>query len=84
VALQLNLEPNDYQAYRVALIDQSNHQTIWQSGKLNAGSANNGKAVSVSFSSGLLKSQTYVMQVSGVSANGKIEVMSDYPFKVVK
>jgi hypothetical protein len=84
VALQLNLEPNDYQAYRVALIDQSNHQTLWQSGKLKAGSADTDKALRVSFSSGLLKSQTYVMQVSGVSANGKTEVMSDYPFKVVK
>ena len=84
VTMQLNLEPNDYQAYRVALIDQSNHQTLWQSGKLSAHSGDSGKGVSVSFSSGLLKPQTYVMQVSGVSANGKIEVMSDYPFKVVK
>jgi hypothetical protein len=84
VALQLNLEPNDYQAYRVALIDQSNHQTLWQSGKLRARSADSGKALSVSFSSDLFKSQTYVMQVSGVSASGKTEVMSDYPFKVVK
>jgi hypothetical protein len=84
VALQLNLEPNDYQTYHAALIDQSNHQTLWQSGKLKAGSGDNGKAISISFSSGLLKPQTYVMQVSGVSANGKTEVMSDYPFKVVK
>jgi hypothetical protein len=84
VALQLNLEPNDYQAYRVALIDQSNHQALWQSGKLSAHSGDSGKSVSVSFSSGLLKPQTYVMQLSGVSASGNIEVMSDYPFKVVK
>jgi hypothetical protein len=84
VALQLILEPNDYQAYRMVLIDPSNHQTIWQSGRLSAHSGNGSKAVSVSFSSGLLKPQTYVMQVSGVSANGQIEVMSDYPFKVVK
>jgi anti-sigma factor RsiW len=84
VALQVNLEPNDYLAYRVALIDQSNHQTLWQSGKLRARSADSGKALRVSLSSGLLKSQTYFIQVAGVSANGKIEVMSDYPFKVVK
>jgi hypothetical protein len=84
VALQLNLEPNDYQAYRVALIDQFNHQTLWQSAKLKSGSDDTGKALRVSFLSDLLKSQTYVMQVSGVSANGKTEVMSDYPFKVVK
>lgn len=84
VALRLNLEPNDFPAYRVALIDQSTHQTLWRSGKLRAEPANNGQAVSVSFSAELLKSQTYVVQVSGVSANGKNEVMSDYPFKVVK
>ncbi|HEY5073421.1 MAG TPA: hypothetical protein VII34_01910 [Pyrinomonadaceae bacterium] len=84
VTMQLNLEPNDYQAYRVALIDQSNHQVLWQSGKLSAHSGDSGKSVSVSFSSGLLKPQTYVMQLSGVSASGNIEVMSDYPFKVVK
>lgn len=84
VALQLNLEPNDYQAYSVALIDQANHRTVWQSGRLSAHPGASGKAVSVRFSSGLLKPQTYVMQVSGVSADGKVEVISDYPFKVVK
>jgi hypothetical protein len=84
VALQLNLEPNDYQTYRAALVDQANHQTLWQSGKLRAGSANKGQAISVSFSAGLLKPQTYLVQVSGVSADGRNEVMSDYPFKVVK
>jgi hypothetical protein len=84
VALQLNLEPNDYQAYRAALIDQANHQTLWQSGRLRAHPGASGKAISVSFSSDLLKPQTYLMQVSGVSYNGKTEVMSDYPFKVVK
>ncbi|MCU1265892.1 MAG: hypothetical protein JWM21_2210 [Acidobacteria bacterium] len=84
VALQLNLEPNVYQSYRVALIDQSNHQTSWRSGQLKAHSGKKGEVVSVSFSAGLLKPQTYVLQVSGISSNGKIEVMSDYPFKVVK
>ena len=64
----------------LGLIEQSIHQTLWQSGKLRAGSGDNGKAVSVSFSAGLLKPQTYVVRVSGVSANGKNEVMSDYLF----
>jgi hypothetical protein len=84
VALQLNLEPNDYQTYRVALIDQFNHQTVWQSGQLRAEAADETKTLKLSFSSGVLKSQTYVMRVRGVSANGQTEVMSDYPFKVVK
>jgi hypothetical protein len=84
VAFQLNLEPNEFVGYSVVLIDQSNHQTLWHSGKLRAHSGASGKTIGVNLSSVLLKPQTYVLQVSGVSANGSAEVMSDYPFKVVK
>lgn len=84
VALELGLEPGEFVSYTVALIDQSNHQTLWQSGRLRAHSGASGKGITVSFSSALLKPQIYLLQVSGVSANGTTEVMSDYPFKVVK
>lgn len=84
VTMQLNLEPNDYQTFAVALLDQSNHQTLWRSGKLKAGSRGDDRTLKVSFSAGLLKPQGYALQVSGISANGQSEVLSDYPFKVVK
>jgi hypothetical protein len=84
VAMQLNLEPNDYQAFRVALIDQSNHQTVWRAGKLRASSRGNEQSLNVSFSASLLKTKSYVLQVSGLPQNDKSEVMSYYPFKVVK
>ena len=84
VIMQLNLEPNDYQTFAVALLDQSNHQQLWHSGKLKARSKSNAQALSVSFSASLLKPQAYTLQVSGISASGKSEIMSDYPFKVVK
>ena len=82
VAMQLELESNDYPAYRVALVDSSNNQVLWRSGKINA--TTNGKALSVRLRPGLLKPQTYLLQVSGVPANGRSEVVGDYPFRVVR
>jgi len=84
VTMQLSLEPNDYQTFAVALLDQSNHQELWRSGKLKAGSRGDDRTLKVSFSAVLLKPQGYALQVSGISANGQSEVLSDYPFKVVK
>jgi hypothetical protein len=84
VTMQLNLEPNDYQTFAVVLLDQSNHQELWRSGKLKASSRGDNRTLNVSFSAGLLKPQGYALQVSGISANGQSEVLSDYPFKVVK
>lgn len=84
MAMQLQLEPNDYAAYRVSLLDQSGNQTLWQSGKLKARVVGESKTLNVSFRAGLLRPQTYVLRVSGVNAPGATEVISDYPFKVVK
>lgn len=84
--MRLELEPNDYFAYRVALIKQAGNQTLWRSGKLRARAAmGDDKVVSVSFRAGLLKPQTvYLLRVTGVSASGVPEIVSDYPFRVVK
>ena len=82
VAMQLELESNDYPAYRIALVDPSNNQVLWRSGKINA--TRNGKALSVRFRAGLLKRQTHLLQVSGMPASGVSEVVGDYPFRVVR
>ena len=84
VTMELNLEPNDYQSFTVALLDRPNHQELWSSGKLKASSRGDNRTLSVSVSAGLLRPQGYTMQVSGISASGQSEVLSDYPFKVVK
>lgn len=85
VAMRLELEPGAYAAYRVALLDQANNQTLWRSGSLRARTKGDGKALAVSFRAGLLKPQAlYVLRVSGVSANGASEIVGDYPFRVVK
>jgi len=82
VAAQLQIEAADYSAYRVALIDPAGGRALWQSGNLKPG--RNRKMISVKFPARLLKSQNYSLRVSGVAAGGASEIVSDYPFKVVK
>jgi hypothetical protein len=83
LAAHLNLEPNDYTAYRVSLIDQANHQTRWTSPVLKATNGAN-KTLTVGIRTDLLKSQSYVLRVTGLLTDGSAEVMSDYPFRVLK
>ena len=84
VAMRLQLEPNDYPAYRVALLDHINNQTLWRSNKLRAQVTGESIALRVSFRANLLKPQVYMLRVSGVSTNGASEIAGDYPFRVVK
>lgn len=84
VEAQLQLEAADYSAYRVALIDPANNQTLWRSGTLRPRIQGVRKAIAVSFRAGLLKPQNYILQVSGVPAGGSAEIVGDYPFRVVK
>jgi hypothetical protein len=84
VAAQLQLEAADYSVYRVALMNPANNQTLWRSGKLKPRTAGGRKAIAVSFPAGLLRAQNYVLQVSGIPAGGRVEIVGDYPFRVVK
>jgi cell division protein FtsL len=83
VALQLQLESDDYPAYKVVLTSPTSNKNIWQSKSLKPNGKGESKTLNLSIPSKLLKSQTYSLQVSGVSA-GAIEIISDYPFKVVR
>ncbi|HSS21672.1 MAG TPA: hypothetical protein VLL54_16485 [Pyrinomonadaceae bacterium] len=84
VKMQLKLEPNDYQTFAVVLINQSSRQELWRRGKLKASAKGDDRALHVILPAALLQPQSYALRVSGISANGQSEVLSDYPFKVVK
>jgi hypothetical protein len=80
--MKLELESNDSPAYRVDLVDSTNKQVLWRSGRINA--AVNRIAHSVRFRADLLKPQSYLLRVSGVPASGVSETVGDYPFRVAK
>jgi hypothetical protein len=84
VSMKLELEPNDFRAYRVSLVAQAGTPTIWRSRQLNATATAGGKALNVTFPASLLKPQVYVLRVTGVAKDASSEAVSDYPFKVVK
>ena len=81
VAMRLNLEPNEFSTYRVALLDETDDQTLWHSSQLKAHAAGGDQVLNLSFRARLLKPQTrYVLRVTG----GATEIVDDYPFRVVK
>jgi hypothetical protein len=81
VAVRLELEPNEYSTYSVALIDQSG-QLLWRSGRIKAAASGNRKSLSVSISATLLRAGMYRIQVLGISPGGASEVVGEYPFRV--
>jgi len=83
-AMQLELESDDYAVYRVALRNPSDNRILWQSGRLKAKSGGENKRLNISFSTNLLKSQVYSLEVSGISADGTAEIISNYSFRIVR
>jgi hypothetical protein len=83
VVLLLTLEADDYPAYSVGLKDSATKQTAWHSANLVAAPDGATKTVTVSFPARLLKQQNYVLELSGVSNNGRSEFICGYPIRVV-
>ena len=84
VSMRLELEPNDFPAFRVALLNQSNDQTLWRSGQLKARVRSNVKTLDIRFSARLLTPKVYVLRVTSVKGAGVSETIGDYPFRVVE
>jgi hypothetical protein len=82
VALTLELETDDFPAYRAALKNSATSQIVWRSARLKP--ASKVKSVGVRLPASLLKAQNYVLELSGISRAGKAENLSSYPFRVLK
>jgi hypothetical protein len=80
VALQLELETNDFSTYQAALKNPGTGQIIWRSGKLKT----SGKTIPVRIRAALLQPQNYTLELSGISANGSSDIVGSYTFKVEK
>jgi hypothetical protein len=82
VDLRLELEPNDYEAFRVTLANQSGGQVIWRSGTVKAKGDGENKSLNIRFPAKLLKSsQIYTLEVSGGGAG---EIISNYSFRTTQ
>ena len=84
VIMQLELESTDYPVYRAELKPLSGGAAIWTGGRLRSRAKETGRVVVVNLRARLLKSQRYVLEVSGISASGAAEMVGSYPFEVRK
>lgn len=81
VALNLELEKNEFPAYRVTVKNPTTGRVLWRTGQLKA--IENSKTVRVRLRASLFNQQNYVLEASGISASGANEDLSSYPFRVV-
>ena len=83
VQVSLVLEQDDFPTYRVVLKDVGSDRVRWKSMDLKASSSGTDRIVIVSLASELLKPQHYTLDLTGVRASSRSEVITSYPFRVV-
>jgi hypothetical protein len=81
-AFRLELEPVDYNAYKVELLDQTS-SVVWNAGKVKA-RGDQMLSISVTVPAATLKPQRYVFRVSGIAPDGTEENIGDYAFRIVR
>ena len=83
IKVNLELETDDFPIYRVALTDESGSVNLWRSGRIKAAAKGENKSLPVRFPAKLLKSKIYTLVVSGINAESKTEIISNYSFRSV-
>lgn len=81
-AVRLELESDDFGAYTVELTRGSS--VIWRSGRAKRSRSSGSAFLNVSIPAASLTPSVYTLTVSGISANGRAEIIGDYPFRVVQ
>jgi hypothetical protein len=82
VAPELNLESDDYPAYRVALKDLTSGEVIWRSNIVKPKAKGAFRAVAIRFPASVLKPETYSFELSGLPTKGAAEFVGSYVFRV--
>ena len=83
VAFTLELEADDFSGYQATLKDSGSDHTIWKSGPLKPLAKNQKRVISFKLQSGLLRQGVYDVEVAGQRKRGGLEIVGNYPFKVV-
>jgi len=83
VAFTLELEADDFSGYQATVKDSGSNQTIWKSAPLKPLAKNKKRIIAFNVRSGLLKQGIYNVEVAGLRKGGGLEIVGNYPFKVV-
>jgi len=82
VLMRLQLEADDFPAYRAVLMESNSRKPVWRSRRLTASFEMGKRLVHVEVPADLLKSQNYLMQLTGVRA-AQEEMLGTYPFRAI-
>ncbi len=83
MTLRVDLDLDDFPTYRAELKDPRTARIIWRGANLRAAPRDAVRSLSLTFDAGVLKPQTYTLEVTGVPARGAPEPVGNYPFRVV-
>ncbi len=83
INMNLELETDDFPLYLAALTDESGSIKLWRSGKVKAITKGENKFLSIRFPAKLLKSKIHSLVVSGINADGEVEILGNYTFRSV-
>jgi hypothetical protein len=85
VVLQVELEPDDFPSYNAYLLSQPGKIPAgWKRARLKSRASGESKIIEIILPATLLKSQEYLLAVTGISDGGTAEGTRGYPFRVVK
>jgi hypothetical protein len=80
----LEMESDEFSAYRVALRNPATSRVMWQSEALRSEKGGQTNTVSVSVPTDLFQTQNYTFELTGVTGGGGGEFVGSYSFRVVK
>jgi anti-sigma factor RsiW len=81
VVLHLAIKGDDYRRYDAVLRTLGGEQVLHRRG-LGVRSSASGKSVTLTLDPAILQHQDYIVTLSGLTAGGKLEAVSDYYFRV--
>jgi hypothetical protein len=84
VAVALQIESNDFQAYQVTLQDPASGQVVWRSNWIAAASRDGTPKLTLFLSARVLRPQHYSLAVTGRTANDGTQVVGSYIFQAVR
>ncbi len=83
VRLQLHLEESDYKSYR-AILRTAEGDEIWNQDQLTPRPTRSGQAIVIKLRASRFSNRDYTIRLGGVTAEGEVEEVSSYYFRVEK
>jgi len=83
VALQLQLESDEFPQYEVAVKSAADNRVAWRSGKLKSVASNGRKIVTASVPAALLSPGHFTVELAGLASEGRPHSLASYAFRTV-